>query len=50
MNLELDLSEPYIEIILILKDSTFVAKKAKMFEEKNQLLRKPQLMVFKLMI
>ena len=34
--LELDLDEPYIEIILISKNSTFIAKKAKTFvEEKN---------------
>ncbi len=34
--LELDAKTPYIELILITKDSTFVAKKAKTFdEEKN---------------
>ncbi len=38
--LELDLSEPYIEIISILKDSTFVAKKAKMFEEEKSVAEK----------
>ena len=31
--LELDLKEPYINIISVSKDSTFVAKKAEMFEE-----------------
>ena len=33
--LELDFSEPYIEIILLSKDSTFVAKKAKMYDEER---------------
>ena len=31
--LELNHNEPFVEIILISKDSTFVAKKTKMFEE-----------------
>ena len=38
--LELDLSEPYIEIILLSKNSTFVAKKAKMFEEERTVAEK----------
>ena len=38
--LELDLKEPYIEIISISKDSTFVAKKAKMFEEEKSVAEK----------
>ena len=38
--LELDLAEPYIEIISITKDSTFVAKKAKMFEEEKSVAEK----------
>ena len=38
--LELDLSEPYIEIILLTKNSTFVAKKAKMFEEERTVAEK----------
>ena len=38
--LELDLAEPYIEIISISKDSTFVAKKAKMFEEEKSVAEK----------
>ena len=33
--LELDFNEPFIELILVSKDSTFVAKKAKMFEEEK---------------
>ena len=33
--LELDQEEPYINIVLISKDSTFVAKKAKTFEEES---------------
>ena len=38
--LELDPSEPYIEITLISKDSTFVAKKAKIFEEEKEVAEK----------
>ena len=37
---ELDLDEPYIEIILISKNSTFVAKKTKMFEEEKSVAEK----------
>ena len=38
--LELDFNEPYVEIILISKDSTFVAKKAKMFDEEKNVAEK----------
>ena len=38
--LELDLNEPYIEIISISKNSTFVAKKAKMFDEERSVAEK----------
>ncbi len=38
--LELDEKEPFIEIILISKDSTFVAKKAKTFEEEKKVAEK----------
>ncbi len=38
--LEIDLSEPYIEIILISKDSTFVANKVKTFEEEMEVAQK----------
>ena len=38
--LELDLNEPYIEIISISKNSTFVAKKAKMFDEEKTVAEK----------
>ncbi len=38
--LELDFSEPYIEIISISKNSTFVAKKAKIFEEERKVAEK----------
>ena len=38
--LELDNKEPYIEIILISKDSTFVAKKAKTFKEESKVAEK----------
>ena len=38
--LELDLSEPYIKIVLVAKNSTFVAKKAKMFEEERTVAEK----------
>ncbi len=38
--LELNLNEPYIEIISISKDSTFIAKKSKMFEEERTVAEK----------
>ena len=38
--LELDLKEPYVEIVLISKNSTFVAKKAKTFEEERSVAEK----------
>ena len=38
--LELDFNEPYVEIILISKNSTFVAKKAKMFDEEKKVAEK----------
>jgi len=38
--LELDLNEPYVEITLVSKDSTFIAKKAKMFEEEKSVAEK----------
>ena len=38
--LELDLNEPYIEIVLITKNNTFVAKKAKTFEEEKKVAEK----------
>ena len=38
--LELDFDEPYIEIILISKNSTFIAKKAKTFEEEREVAEK----------
>ena len=38
--LDLDLAEPYIEIVLIPKDSTFVADKAKMFKEERNVAEK----------
>ena len=38
--LELDLNEPLVEIILISKDSTFIAKKAKTFEEEKEVAEK----------
>jgi len=36
----LDKSEPYVNIVLISKDSTFVAKKAKTFEEESKVAEK----------
>ena len=39
-DLELDMSEPYVEIVLLSKNSTFVAKKAKMFEEEKEVAEK----------
>ena len=38
--LELDLKEPYVEIILISKNSTFVAKKSKTFDEERSVAEK----------
>ncbi len=38
--LELDINEPYIEIVSIRNNSTFVAKKAKMFEEEKTVAEK----------
>ena len=38
--LELDFDEPFIQIILVSKNSTFVAKKAKMFEEERSVAEK----------
>ena len=38
--LELNFNEPYIEIILISKNSTFVAKKSKTFEEEKEVAEK----------
>ncbi len=38
--LELDLLEPFIEIVLVSKDSTFIAKKAKMFDEERTVAEK----------
>ena len=38
--LELDLNEPYIEVTLISKDSTFIAKKAKIFDEERSVAEK----------
>ena len=38
--LELDLDEPYIDIILISKNSTYIAKKTKTFEEEKNVAEK----------
>ena len=38
--LKLDTNEPYIEIVLISKNSTFIAKKAKTFEEEKEVAEK----------
>ena len=38
--LELDLNEPYIDIILISKNSTYIAKKSKTFEEEKKVAEK----------
>ena len=38
--LDLDFKEPFIEIVLISKNSTFIAKKAKMFEEEKTVAEK----------
>ena len=39
-DLDLDLKDPYVEIVLIPKNSTFVAKKAKTFEEERTVAEK----------
>jgi len=38
--LDLDLNEPYVEMFLISKNSTFIAKKAKMFDEERAVAEK----------
>ena len=38
--LEINSSEPYIEIVLISKDTTFIAKKSKTFEEEKKVAEK----------
>ena len=38
--LELDINEPFVEIKLVSENSTFVAKKAKMFEEEKKVAEK----------
>ena len=38
--LELNFNEPFIELVLISKNSTFVAKKAKMFDEERSVAEK----------
>ena len=38
--LELDLNEPYVELILVPQNSTYIAKKAKMFEEEKTVAEK----------
>ena len=38
--LELDTNEPYVQIVLISKNSTFIAKKAKTFEEEKEVANK----------
>ena len=38
--LELNLNEPFIELILVSKNSTFIAKKAKMFDEERSVAEK----------
>ena len=38
--LELDVNEPYIEITLISKESTFIAKKSKTFDEEKEVAEK----------
>ena len=39
-DLELDFNEPYLQIVLISKDSTFIAKKTKTFEEEKEVAEK----------
>jgi len=48
--LSLDLNEPYIDLILISENSTFIAKKAKLLKRRRMLQKKLQLMVLKLLI
>ena len=39
-DLEIDLNEPYVEIVLVPKNSTFIAKKAKMYDEERKVAEK----------
>ena len=38
--LSLDLHEPYVDLVLISQDSSFIAKKAKTFEEEKKIAEK----------
>ena len=38
--LSLDLNEPYVDLVLISQNSTFIAKKAKTFEEEKKVAEK----------
>ena len=38
--LSIDLNEPYVDLVLISKNSTFIAKKAKMFDEEKKVAEK----------
>ena len=38
--LEIDMNEPYIEIVLVSDESTFVAKKTKTFDEEKEVAEK----------
>ena len=38
--LSLDLYEPYVDLVLISQDSSFIAKKAKTFEEEKKIAEK----------
>ena len=49
-NLEIDELEPYVEIKELLEGSSFIAKKAKTFDEEKTVASKHQLMIFKLTI
>ena len=48
--LSLNLNEPYIDLVLISQNSTFIAKKLKLLMKKKKLQKKHLLMVFKLII
>jgi len=48
--LSLDLNEPYIDLVLISQNSTFVAKKAKTFDEEKKVAEKAPVEVLKLTI
>jgi hypothetical protein len=48
--LSIDLDEPYVDLVLISQNSTFIAKKAKTFDEEKNVAEKHLLMALLLTI